>query len=152
MADRIRFITHHGKQVLLVDLSHCSAAEVEKVYRELPEFVITRPLSSVLILSDFTGASFDGEAMRVMKETAVFDKPYVKKSALVGIESLPREFYENLKSFSRREFPVFMKLWHGWRRTESAKPDVAPPLNRGFLDCTAHFLAVKSRTTALVSP
>ena len=107
MADRIRFITHHGKQVLLVDSSHCSAAEVEKVYRELPEFVITRPLSSVLILSDFTGASFDGEAMRVMKETAVFDKPYVKKSALVGIESLPREFYENLKSFSRREFPVF---------------------------------------------
>ena len=106
MTDRIRFITHHGKQVLLVDSSHCSAAEVEKVYRELPEFVITRPLSSVLILSDFTGASFDEEAMRVMKETAVFDKPYVKKSALVGIESLPREFYEHLKSFSGREFPV----------------------------------------------
>jgi hypothetical protein len=107
MTDRIRFITHHGKQMLLVDLSHGSAAEVEKVYRELPEFVITRPLSSVLILSDFTGASLDEEAVRVMKETAVFDKPYVKKSALVGIEDLPREFYENLKSFSRREFPVF---------------------------------------------
>jgi hypothetical protein len=107
MTDRIRFFTHLGKQVLLVDLSHCSASEVEKVYRRLPEFVITRPLSSVLILSDFTGASFDEEAMRVMKETAVFDKPYVKKSALVGIGNLPREFYENLKSFSRREFPVF---------------------------------------------
>jgi|SRR5580658_383259 hypothetical protein len=107
MTDRIRFITHHGKQMLLVDLSHCSAAEVEKVYRELPEFVITRPLRSVLILSDFTGASFDEEAMRVMKETAVFDKPHVRKSAFVGIESLPREFYENLKGFSRREFPAF---------------------------------------------
>ena len=107
MTDRIRFFTHHGKQMLLVDSSHCSAAEVEKVYRKLPEFVVTRPPSSVLILSDFTGASFDEEAMRVMKETAVFDKPYVKKSALVGIDSLPREFYENLKSFSRREFPVF---------------------------------------------
>jgi hypothetical protein len=107
MTDRIRFITHQGKQMLLVDLSHGSAAEVEKVYRKLPECVITRPLSSVLILSDFTGASLDEEAMRVMKETAVFDKPYVKKSALVGIENLPREFYENLKRFSRREFPVF---------------------------------------------
>ena len=107
MTDRIRFFTYHGKQMLLVDLSRCSAPEVERVYRELPEFVVTRPLSSVLILSDFTGASFDEEAMRVMKETAVFDKPYVKKSALMGIESLPREFYENLKSFSRREFPVF---------------------------------------------
>ena len=42
-----------------------------------------------------------------MKETAVFDKPYVKKSALIGTESLPREFYESMKSFSRRELPIF---------------------------------------------
>jgi hypothetical protein len=34
MSDRIRFITHQGKQILLVDLSHCSAAEVEKVFCE----------------------------------------------------------------------------------------------------------------------
>ena len=72
MADRIRFITHHGKRVLLVDSSHCSAAEVERVYRELPEFVITRPLSSVLILSYFTEASFDEESTAGMKETHVF--------------------------------------------------------------------------------
>ena len=107
MTDRTRLITHKGKQVLLVDLSHCSAAEAERVYRKLPEFVITRPLGSVLIVSDFTGASFNEEALRVMKETAVFDKPYVKKSAVVGVECLPPEFYENLKRFSRREFSVF---------------------------------------------
>ena len=107
MTHRIRFITHEGKQILLVDLSHCSASEVEKVLRELPEVVTTRPLGSVLIFSDFTATTFDADAVRVMKETAVFDKPYVKKSAVVGVESLPREFYENLKSFSRREFPVF---------------------------------------------
>jgi hypothetical protein len=35
-------------------------------------FVITRPLSSVLILSYFTGASFDEESTAGMKETAVF--------------------------------------------------------------------------------
>ena len=107
MTDRIRFITHHGKQVLLVDSSHCSAAEVEKVYRELPEFVITRPLSSVLILSDFTGASFDEEAMRDMKQAAVFDKSHVRKSAWVGAENFPKVFSEGLRSFSRRDFPAF---------------------------------------------
>jgi hypothetical protein len=60
-----------------------------------------------LILSDFRGASIDQEAIRVMKETAVFDKPYVKKSAWTGAENFPRVFSENLRSFSRREFPVF---------------------------------------------
>jgi hypothetical protein len=107
MTHHIRFITHEGKQILLVDLSHCSASEVEKVLRELPEVVTTRPLGSVLILSDFTAATFDAEAVRVMKETAVFDKPYIKKTAWTGAESLSPEFHETLSSFSGRDFPTF---------------------------------------------
>jgi stage II sporulation SpoAA-like protein len=93
--------------VLLVDLSNCSSGEVEKIIRGLPELVTTRPRGSVLILSDFTGASFDEEAVRAMKEAAVFDKPYVKKSAWVGAENLSKMFSEAVKSFSRREFPAF---------------------------------------------
>jgi len=107
LTEHIRFITHQGKQILLLDVSNCSAAEVGKIFRAVPEVVTTRPCGSVLILSDFTGASFDQEAMRVMKETAVFDKPFVKKSAWTGAESFPRAFSENLSSFARREFPVF---------------------------------------------
>jgi hypothetical protein len=107
MHERIRLIDHHGQQVLLVDLSNCSAVEVEKIARAVPEFVTTQPRGSVLILSDFTGASFDEEAVRAMKESAVFDKPYIKKSAWVGAENFPKAFKDNLKSFSRREFPTF---------------------------------------------
>jgi len=107
MNDRIRFIAHQGKQILVVDLSHCAAAEIEKILRELPEVVATRPRGSVLIFSDFTAASFDAEAMRVMKEAAVFDKPYVKKTAWVGAENFPLEFAQSLRNFSRREFPTF---------------------------------------------
>jgi hypothetical protein len=59
------------------------------------------------MLSDFSGATIDQDAIRVMKETAVFDKPYVKKSAWMGAEKFPRVFSEELSSFSRREFPVF---------------------------------------------
>jgi hypothetical protein len=107
LTEHIRFINHKGKQVLLLDLSNCSAAEVENIFRAVPGIVTTRPCGSVLVLSDFTGASFDREAIRVMKESAVFDKPFVKKSAWTGAENFPRVFSENLSSFSRREFPVF---------------------------------------------
>ena len=61
----------------------------------------------VLLLADFTGASFDEEALRAMKESAVFDKPYIKKSAWVGAENLPKAFKQNLKDFSHRQFPTF---------------------------------------------
>jgi len=107
MTDRIRFIAHQGKQILLIDLSNCSAAEVENILRAVPDVVTTRPRGSVLILSDFTGASFDQESIRVMKESAVFDKPYVKKSAWLGAENLPQELSENLSNFSDREFFAF---------------------------------------------
>jgi len=107
MTDRLRFFTHQKKEILLVDVSICASAEVERILRAVPDLVTTRPRGSVLILSDFTGASFDQEAIRVMKESAVFDKPYVKKSALVGTETFPSAFSENLSSFSRREFTAF---------------------------------------------
>ena len=107
MQERIQFISHRDKRILLVDLSNCSANEVEKIVRAVPDYVTVQPRGSVLVLSDFTGASFDAEAIRAMKESAVFDKPYVKKSAWIGAEHFPKVFYENLKSFSRREFPTF---------------------------------------------
>jgi hypothetical protein len=107
LSDRLRFITHQAKRILLIDVSNCSAAEVEKIFRAVPELVTTRQRGSVLILTDFTGASFDQEAVRVMKETAVFDKSYVKKSAWTGEEDFCRELSESLGEFSRREFLVF---------------------------------------------
>jgi hypothetical protein len=105
---RIQFISHKGKQILLVDLSNCSAAEVEKTVHTVPEVVTTQPRGSVLVLADFTKAAFDQEALRAMKEAAVFNKPYIKKTAWVGAEGFPEVFRENLKSFSQREFPTFI--------------------------------------------
>jgi hypothetical protein len=69
--------------------------------------VTTHPLAPVLLLSDFSAASFDREATMAIKETAVFNKRYVKKSAFVGAESFPKEFAAELKLFSHREFPAF---------------------------------------------
>ena len=107
MHERIRFIDHHGKKILLVDLSNCSADEVEEIVRRVPDYITVQPRGSVLVLTDFSGAAFDRDALQAMKETAVFDKPFVKKSALIGTESLPRDFYEDMTRFSRRELPIF---------------------------------------------
>ena len=105
--ERIRFIDHEGKRILFVDFSNCSASEVERIARTVPDYVTQEPRGSVLILSDFTGAMFDKDALRTMQQSAVFDKPFVKRSALTGTKSLPKQFYESLRIFSRRELPSF---------------------------------------------
>jgi hypothetical protein len=107
MHERIRFIDHQEKKILVVDFSNCSAQAVEKIARAVPDYVTVQPRNSVRVLTDFTGAAFDQEALRAMKETAVFDKPFVKKSALIGTQSLPRNFYEEMTSFSRRDLLIF---------------------------------------------
>ena len=92
---------------MLVDMTNSKPREVEDIARKVPDYVTAESRGSVLILTDFTRASFDQDALRTMQQSAVFDKPFVKKSALIGAETLPRQFYDDIKSFSRRELPIF---------------------------------------------
>lgn len=105
--ERIRLIEHRGNRILLIDLSHCSGDKLATIIRLVPTYVTSEPRGSVLLLADFTGAEFDRIAIDRLKESAVFDKPHLKRSAWVGIESLPKVFYEHIKSFSRRDLPAF---------------------------------------------
>jgi hypothetical protein len=105
--DRARFVTHQGKKILLIDLTNCPAEEVLMVADEVRQIVTAEPPKSVLTLSDLTDAQFNRAAVTRMKEVAVFDRPYVKRAAVVGAESLPKVFYEALQTFSQREFRRF---------------------------------------------
>ena len=104
---RIRFISHQGKRILLADVSHCSAAELEQLAGLVPEYVTSEPKGSVLLLADFTGTEFDHDSAMRLKESTVFDRPHLKRSAWVGVDSMPRVFYQNIKSFSQRDLPTF---------------------------------------------
>jgi hypothetical protein len=105
--DRVRFVRHQGQQILLVDMTDCSADEVIQTASEAKRIVTAQAPRSALTLGDFTGARFSRAAFTRIKEVAVFDRPFVKRAAFVGVESLPKVFYEALKTFSQREFPRF---------------------------------------------
>jgi SpoIIAA-like len=107
MKNRIRFISHKDKKILLVDCSNCSVEELEELAPLVPARVTAEPRGSVLLLADFTGAKFDKKLIETIKPGLVFDRPHLKRSAWVGVEQLPKVFYEHLKSFSQRELPTF---------------------------------------------
>ncbi len=105
MHERIRFITHKGKQILLTDFSNCSANTVERIARSIPECVTAQPRGSVLLLTDFTKASFDSDAIRAIKESAVFNKAFIKKSAWIGAENLPERLRAEPERFFSSSVP-----------------------------------------------
>ena len=71
----------------------------------------------------------------------MLDRPYVKKSAWVGTESLPHVFYENFKSFSQREIPAFKTREEAmeWLVEESV-PRYSGPSTQFFLLSSACLL------------
>jgi hypothetical protein len=105
--ERISFITHKGKPIMVVDLSHCEAREILLLLDESQRTVARHERGSLLTLGDMTGAHIDRAVATRMKEVLTLDRPFVKRSAWVGTESVPHVYYENIKTFSRRDFPAF---------------------------------------------
>jgi hypothetical protein len=105
--ERLRFIKHKGHAIYLIDFTNCPAKEMLLLLDLIRADIARHAPGSVLTLADFTGAQIDKNVATRVKEVLVLDKPYVKRSALVGTESLPHVFYEHFKSFSQRELPTF---------------------------------------------
>ena len=105
--DRLRFVKHKGQTIFILDFSQCSAKEMLLLLDMVRATVAQHAPGSLLILSDFSGAQIDKQVATRAQEVLVLDKPYVKKSAWIGTESLPHIFYEHFKSFSQRDLPTF---------------------------------------------
>jgi hypothetical protein len=107
MDERIRFIEHSGKKILLIDLTQTAAKDLMILLAQVQATIAEQPRNSLLSLADFTGATIDRNVAARIKEVLVLDRPFIRRSAWVGTTELPRVFYENFKSFSQRDLPLF---------------------------------------------
>ena len=107
MDDRIHFVEHKGKQILLLDFSHANANEMQLLLEYVRMTVAQHAHEALVTLADFTGATLDHAVATRIKEVLTLDRPFVKKTAWVGAESIPHAFMENFQSFSQREIVTF---------------------------------------------
>ena len=107
MDDRIHFVEHKGKQILVLDFSHADAHEMLLLLEELRITVAQHPRESIVTFSDMTGATVDHAVATKIKEVLTLDRPFVKKTAWVGTEHIPHAFMENFHTFSQRNIATF---------------------------------------------
>jgi hypothetical protein len=107
MDDRIHFIEHRGKKILSIDYSHANAHEMQLLLEHVRITVAKHAHESLVTLADFTGATVDHTVATRIKEVLTLDRPFVKKTAWVGSESIPHAFMENFHTFSQREIVTF---------------------------------------------
>jgi hypothetical protein len=105
--ERLHFVKHKGHAIYVIDFSNCEAKEILLLLDQVRADVARHAPGSLLTLADFSGAHIDKVVATRAKEVLVLDRPYVKRAAWVGTESLPHVYYENFKSFSHRDLPAF---------------------------------------------
>ena len=101
----VHFIRHGNIEILHINFSNTSSkGEILEIMDETKGLIATRPLSSVLVLTDITGAFFDRDISQAMKQLAAHNKPYVRASAVVGVTPIRRIVYNAVMFFSGRHF------------------------------------------------
>jgi hypothetical protein len=105
--DRVRFLNHQEKEVLLLDFSNTDTEEVMKIIAHARDLIGTRPAQSLLTLTDVTNARFNEQVGQGMKEFALYNKPYVKAAAVVGITGLKRIIFGAVMVFTQRKLEPF---------------------------------------------
>lgn len=104
---RLHFVKHNGQPIFVIDFRNCTSKEMMVLLEQVRATITRQKPGSVLAMADLSGAQFDKAVATRIKEVLVLDRPYVKRSAWVGTETLPHVFYEHFKSFSQRELPLF---------------------------------------------
>ena len=107
--DRIRFIEHKGKRIVLCDYS--GITDVDEGLREIAtarRFIGALPADgTVMTLSDVRDTRYDRRIVDAMKEMAVANRPIVKAAALVSNSPLHQAAINMIAFFSRRKLHVF---------------------------------------------
>jgi hypothetical protein len=107
MDERIRFIEHKGKQILLLDFSRATASQMLLLLMQVQTTVAQHGPRSVLVLANYQGAQIDHKVAMKIKEVLALDRPFVKKAAWLGTEHIPHVLSENFHIFSQRETVTF---------------------------------------------
>src|SRR5882672_7636825 len=107
MDDRIHFIEHKGKRILVCDYSHATAQQMQLLLEHVRITVAKHARESLLTFADFTGAEIDRTVATKIKEVLTLDRPFIKKTAWIGTEDIPHALLESFHTFSQRDIAIF---------------------------------------------
>lgn len=107
---RVKFITHGGAELLHIDFKGCGPDDILAVINESKPVIASKPVNSVLTLTDVTDIRFDEAVTNAMKDFTAHNKPYVRAGAVVGVTGLKRIIFEAVIRFSKRKLSTFGTL------------------------------------------
>ena len=93
---------YNGRKIIFLDLKGVEPEGIKSRVEIAKTLIFASQTNSVLLLTDFRDMRYDRERTDYAKQVSIDIKPFVKKSALLGIEGLKKIIMQSLMVFSGR--------------------------------------------------
>ncbi|MBC7920488.1 MAG: hypothetical protein H7Z75_05295 [Ferruginibacter sp.] len=106
----IQFIRHRNLLICYTDLSGAKTDEVVGICRQSRRLMRDVPENSVYSLINIQDTQFNVEYLPIIQETLRANRPFVRASALIGLDGLTTTLTQVITVFSGRDVRVFKEL------------------------------------------
>jgi hypothetical protein len=100
-------IPYKGKSIVMVDISNTTTEQLVAALKDAQAKISKLPVSSALIMTDATKAAYTQETGMAIKEFAAKNTPYVKASAVVGVEGMKAVLQTAVAMQNKRDIAAF---------------------------------------------
>lgn len=122
--DRVRFESHGEVRYLYNDMSACTPEEAKACLQRSHEEMKQEPEKSVLVLANVKNIRFNKDIVQTFKDVTKKNAPYVKTTAVYGLEGFTKLLVNTVAKFSKREMKAFDDLEQAreWLCSQSISP------------------------------
>lgn len=105
---RVNVVEYKGKRILVQDFSGVRAGEdFDRSIAEAKAYIASQPAKSILSLFDASKAIYNTQVLAALKDFTKHNEPYMKASAVVGVEGILNIALLAVSTFSGRTFKSF---------------------------------------------
>src|SRR3990172_13189085 len=104
-----RWVEHNGKKILYQDFSNLffNTKAIQEELNQVQATVLSEPVNSVLVISNFTNTEITFELMPILNEASKKTKPHVRKTATLGVTGIKRTLGDLLSRITGQQLMYF---------------------------------------------
>jgi hypothetical protein len=108
---RTQQISHKGKEIFYMDFSSLNSVnDINGVINESIRHIRSKQSASLYCLTNINGMHFSGEIKELFHNFVKGNKPYIKASAVVGLNGLQQILYNGMMKITGRDIKSFSTI------------------------------------------
>ncbi len=104
---RVQLLPCKGKTIILIDLSNTTPEEISHTLGEATVIVAKQGPKNARVLTDVTNATYNPQVAQMIKQFTTNNTPYVRSSAVVGVDGVRFVLLQTVNMLTRREIKIF---------------------------------------------